>query len=333
MLQSIQHKKEKRKIMKPKVLITKKIPDYVKEYIGNYCDYEILEGAGYDDIINIIHDKDGLMLSGIKIDKNLLEHAPNLKVVSNIAVGYNNFNIADMKEKNIIGTHTPGVLNDTVADLIFGLILSTARKLPEMDRYVKSGKWDEIDDEIVFSKDVHHAVLGIIGMGRIGETVAKRAKYGFDMDVIYYNRSRKYDAEKNIGVKYAQLNDLLKQSDFVLIMTALTDETYHMIDEEQFDLMKSDAILINASRGATVNEKALIKALNEKKILGAGLDVFEKEPIEKDNPLLKMSNVVLLPHVGSATIKTRNDMAFLAAENLIAALKGEVPPNVVPELK
>lgn len=153
------------------------------------------------------------------------------------------------------------------------------------------------------------------------------------MDVIYYNRSRKYDVEKNIGVKYAQLNDLLKQSDFVLIMTALTDETHNMIDEEQLDLMKSDAILINASRGATVNEKALIKALNEKKILGAGLDVFEKEPIEKDNPLLKMSNVVLLPHVGSATIKTRNDMALLAAENLVSALKGEVPPNVVPELK
>ncbi|HCX61931.1 MAG TPA: bifunctional glyoxylate/hydroxypyruvate reductase B [Clostridiales bacterium] len=319
--------------MKPKILITKKLPDYVKEYIGNYCDYEIAEDAGYDNIINKIHDKDGLLLAGTKIDKNLLEHAPKLKVVSNISVGYNNFNIEDMKEKNIIGTHTPGVLNDTVADLIFGLILSTARKLSEMDRYVKDGKWNKQDESIIFSKDVHHSTLGIIGMGRIGETVAKRAKYGFDMDVLYYNRNRKYDTEKNMGVKYADLNDLLKQSDFILIMTALTDETYHMIDEEQFNLMRSDAILINASRGATVNEKALIKALNEKKILGAGLDVFEKEPIEKDNPLLKMSNVVLLPHVGSATIKTRNDMARLAAENLIAALKGEVPPNVVPELK
>ncbi|WP_313345078.1 D-glycerate dehydrogenase [Sedimentibacter sp.] len=319
--------------MKPKVLIAKEIPDYVNEYIGNYCDYEILADAGYNDIINIIHDKDGLMLSGIKIDKNLLEHAPKLKVVSNISVGYNNFNIEDMKEKNIIGTHTPGVLNDTVADLIFGLILSTARKLPEMDRYVKDGKWNKQDESIIFSKDVHHATLGIIGMGRIGETVAKRAKYGFDMDVLYYNRNRKYDAEKCLGVKYADLDVLLKQSDFVLIMTALTDETYHMIDEEQFNLMKSDAILINASRGATVNEKALIKALSEKKILGAGLDVFEKEPIEKDNPLLKMSNVVLLPHIGSATIKTRNDMARLAAENLVAALNGEVPPNMVPELK
>lgn len=319
--------------MKPKVLITKKIPVYVEEYIGNYCDYEILEGAGYNDIIDKIHDKDGLMLAGTKVDKNLLEHAPNLKVVSNISVGYNNFNIEDMKEKNIIGTHTPGVLNDTVADLIFGLILSTARKISEMDRYVKDGKWDVMDEKIIFSKDVHHAVLGIVGMGRIGETVAKRAKYGFDMDVLYYNRNRKYDVEKSMGVRYADLNDLLVQSDYVLVMPALTDETYHMIDEEQLNLMKNDAIIINASRGATINEKALIKALNEKKIAGAGLDVFEKEPIEKDNPLLKMSNVVLLPHVGSATTKTRNDMAQLAAENLVAVLKGEVPPNIVPELK
>lgn len=319
--------------MKPKVLIAKKIPDYVEEYIGKYCDYEIMENAGYDDIINNAHDKDGLMLAGITIDKNLLANAPNLKVVSNVSVGYNNFNTDDMKEKGVIGTHTPGVLNDTVADLIFGLILSTARKLPEMDRYVKEGRWNKSNESIIFAKDVHHATLGIIGMGRIGETVAKRAIYGFDMDVIYYNRNRKIDTEKNLGVKYADLETLLKKSDFVLIMTALTDETYHMIDEEQFNLMKSDAIFINASRGATVNEKALIKALEEKKILGAGLDVFEKEPVEKNNPLLKMSNVVLLPHVGSATIKTRNDMDYLAAENLVKAFMGEVPPNVVPELK
>lgn len=318
--------------MKPKVLITKIIPDYVEEYIGKYCDYEIIVDAGYDDIINIIYDKDGLMLAGTKVDKNLLMAAPKLKVVSNISVGYNNFNIDDMKEKNVIGTHTPGVLNHTVADLIFGLILSTARKIPELDRYVKEGKWNKQDEGIVFSKDVHHATLGIVGMGRIGEDVAKRAKYGFDMNVIYYNRNRKYDSEEKLGVKFADLETLLSYSDYVLIMTALTDETYHMIDEEQFNLMKKDAIFINASRGSTVNEKALIKALTEKKILGAGLDVFEKEPIEKDNPLLNMSNVVLLPHVGSATIKTRNDMAMLAAENLVKALMGEIPPNVVPEL-
>ncbi len=322
--------------MRPKVLIARQIPSHTEEYIGQYCDCEKFEYKGnisHKEMLARVHDKDGLLLAGIKIDRELLNHAPKLKVVSNMSVGYNNFDIDAMKERNVIGTNTPGVLNDTVADLIFGLILASARRTAEMDRYVKDGKWNTIDEEEIFGKDVHHATLGIIGMGRIGEDVAKRARHGFDMDVLYHNRTRKHDAEESLGVKYTELNTLLEQSDFILIMTALTDETYHMIDEEQFNLMKRDAIFINASRGATVNEKALIKALEEKKILGAGLDVYEQEPIEKNNPLLKMDNVVLLPHIGSATQKTRNDMAMLAAENLVKALYGEVPPNIVPELK
>lgn len=322
--------------MKPKVYIARQIPSFVEEYIGQYCEYEKYQGkdvAGYEELLSRLHDKEGLLTAGTTIDRALLDHAPKLKVVSNISVGYNNFDIKEMKEKNVIGTNTPGVLNDTVADLIFALILSSARKIAEMDSYVRDGKWNTGDDEEMFGKDVHHATLGIIGMGRIGQDVAKRARYGFDMEVLYYNRSRKYDAEKALGVKYADLNTVLSQSDFILIMTSLTDETYHMIDEEHFNLMKSDAIFINASRGATVNEKALIKTLEEKKILGAGLDVYEQEPIDKNNPLLKMKNVVLLPHVGSATIKTRSDMAMLAAQNMVRALLGEVPPNIVPELK
>lgn len=322
--------------MKPKVYIARQIPSFVEEYIAEYCDYEKFEGEdreSYDEMLKKLHDKEGLLLAGTKVDKNLLNHAPKLKVVSNISVGYNNFDIEAMKERNIIGTNTPGVLNDTVADLIFALILASARKVAEMDRYVRDGKWNETDFEEMFGKDVHHATLGIIGMGRIGQDVARRARYGFDMDVLYYNRTRKTDTEESLGVKYADLNTLLEQSDFILIMTSLTDETYHMIDEEQFNLMKKDAIFINASRGSTVNEKALIKALEEKKILGAGLDVFEKEPVDKNNPLLKLDNVVLLPHVGSATKKTRSDMAMLAARNLVKALYGEVPPNIVPELK
>lgn len=322
--------------MKPKIYIANQVPSYVEEYIGQYCDYEKFEGensAGYNELLNKLHDKEGLLIAGTKIDDTLLDHAPNLKVVSNISVGYNNFDIKAMKERNVIGTNTPGVLNDTVADLIFALILSSARKVVEMDHYVKDGKWNDFDAEEMFAKDVHHSTLGIIGMGRIGEDVAKRARYGFDMDVLYYNRTRKYEAEETLGVKYVELNKLLSESDFVLIMTSLTDETYHMIDEEQFNLMKRDAIFINASRGATVNEKALIKALEEKKILGAGLDVYEQEPIDKNNKLLKLNNVVLMPHVGSATKKTRSDMAMLAAENLVKALQGEIPPNIVPELK
>lgn len=322
--------------MKPKVYIAKKIPSFVEEYIGQYCDYEKYEGddrESYKELLYKLHDKDGLLVTGTKIDRNLLEHAPKLKVVSNVSVGYNNFDIQSMKERNVIGTNTPGVLNDTVADLIFALILSAARKIAEMDSYVREGKWDTTDAEEMFGKDVHHATLGIIGMGRIGQAVAKRARYGFDMEVLYYNRSRKCEAEKTLGVKYSDLDTLLSKSDFVLVMTSLTDETYHMIDEKQFNLMKGDAILINASRGATVNEKALIKALEEKKILGAGLDVYEQEPVDKTNPLLKMKNVILLPHVGSATKKTRSDMAMLAAQNMVKALQGEIPPNTVPELK
>ncbi|WMJ76772.1 MULTISPECIES: 2-hydroxyacid dehydrogenase [unclassified Sedimentibacter] len=322
--------------MKPKVYIAKKIPHFVEEYIGQHCDYEKYEGNGiesYDELIVKLKDKEGLLTVGTRVDENFLEHAPKLKVVSNISVGYNNFDIQAMKKRNIIGTNTPGVLNDTVADLVFALILSTARKVVQMDRYVREGMWNSAESEEMFGKDVHHATLGIIGMGRIGEDVAKRARYGFNMDVLYYNRSRKIEAEKTMGVKYADLNMLLQKSDFILIMTALTDETYHMIDKEQFNMMKDDAIFINASRGSTVNEKALIEALKNKKILGAGLDVYEQEPIDKCNPLLNMDNVVLLPHIGSATKKTRDDMAMLAAQNLVKALFKEVPPNVVPELK
>lgn len=319
-----------------KNIYCKKIPSHVEEYIGKYCDYEKYEGedaAGYEELLSKLHDKEGVMLSGTKVDKNLLECAPLLKVVSNISVGYNNFDIGAMKEKGVMGTNTPGVLNDTVADLIFALILSAARKIVEMDSYVREGKWTSTDAEEMFGKDVHHSTLGIIGMGRIGQDVAKRARFGFDMDVLYYNRKRKAEVEEKLGVKYADLNTLLRQSDFVLVMTSLTDETYHMIDEEQFNLMKREAIFINVSRGATVNEKALIKALEEKKISGAGLDVYEKEPIDTDNPLVKMPNVVLTPHIGSATKKTRNDMAMMAAQNLVKALCGEIPPNIVPELK
>lgn len=320
---------------KPKVLIAKKIPSYVEEYIGKYCDYENYypeENQGKF-LLEKLCDKEGFLQSGIKIDDELLKSAPNLKVVSNISVGYNNFDTDAMNKRNVIGTHTPGVLNDTVADLIFALILSAARKVPLLDSYVKGGKWDVMDHPSVFGKDVHHTTLGIIGMGRIGQDVAKRAMYGFDMEVLYYNRTRKYDAEKNLGVKYAEFDHVLANSDYILVMVPLNDETYHLIDEPQFNFMKKDAIFINASRGATVNEKALIKALTEGSILAAGLDVYEQEPLDKHNPLLKLSNVVLLPHVGSATEKTRCDMAMLAAENLVKALVGEVPPNIVPELK
>jgi gluconate 2-dehydrogenase len=323
-------------LTKPKVLIGVNVPENVEEYIGKHCEYEKFEEhetVTYEKLLGKLHDKEGLMLAVIKVDGNLLDHGPKLKVVSDMTVGYDNFDIEAMKERKIIGTNTPEVLDDTVADLVFGLMLSTARRLSELDKYVKDGDWKIGDNEINFGKDVHHETLGIIGMGRIGETVAKRAKFGFDMDVLYYNRNRKPEAEEKLGVRYAELNTLLQKSDFVLVMVALTEETYHMIGKEEFKMMKKEAILINGSRGATVNEKELIEALLEKEIWGAGLDVFEQEPIDRDNTLLKMSNVVTLPHIGSATWKTRDDMAMLAAENMVKAVCGVNPPNIVAELK
>ncbi|ERI95457.1 putative glyoxylate/hydroxypyruvate reductase B [Clostridiales bacterium oral taxon 876 str. F0540] len=321
---------------KPKVYIASSIHEEVLNYISKYCDYEIWDKEGSisrDELKQKLKDKAGVMHTGIKIDEDLLQHAPNLKVVSNITVGYNNFDIDAMKKRKVIGTNTPYVLDDTVADLIFGLILSAARRITELDRYVKDGNWKSSDDKNLYGTDVHHTTLGIIGMGRIGEAVAKRAKLGFDMDVIYYNRKRKEETEKKLGVRYSDMDTILGKSDFIVLMTPLTKDTYHMLDAEQFNKMKNTAIFINASRGQTVNEEALTEALINKKILAAGLDVYEIEPVDKENPLLKMKNVVALPHIGSATARTRFDMAMTAAENLVKGVLGEVPKYVVPELK
>jgi gluconate 2-dehydrogenase len=323
-------------LTKPKVFIAKKIPKEVEDYIAAYCDYEKWDSEELipkDILLKKLCDIEGIIQLGIAIDEELLESAPKLRVVSNISVGYNNFNLSAMKARKIIGTNTPGVLDDTVADLVFGLILSTARRIAELDKYVKDGQWKEGDNENLFGLDVHHSSLGIIGMGRVGEAIAKRAKLGFDMEVFYYNRKRKYEVEENLGIKYSDFESLLKKCDFIVLMVPLTKDTYHLIDHKEFNIMKSNAIFINASRGQTVNEQALVEALQSNKIFGAGLDVYEAEPINTDNPLLKLSNVVTVPHIGSATEKTRAAMASMAAMNLIKALYGEIPPNIVPELR
>jgi gluconate 2-dehydrogenase len=320
---------------KPNIYIAEKIPEEVERYIAKYCNYEkwdLDEKIPREILFQKIKDKEGIILTGIKIDEELLKHAPKLKVVSNITVGYNNFELEEMKKRKIIGTNTPYVLDDTVADLILGLMLSTSRRIVELDRHVKDDEWASSDDKNLYGLDVHHATLGIIGMGRIGEAVAKRAKFGFDMEVLYYNRSRKEDTEKRLAVKYCDFDSLLRKSDFIVLMTPLTENTYHLIDSKEFNKMKNTAIFINASRGQTVNEKALIEALQKNKIYAAGLDVYEMEPINLDNPLLKMKNVVTLPHIGSATEKTRFDMCMVAAKNLVSAVTGEVPQNIVPEL-
>jgi glyoxylate/hydroxypyruvate/2-ketogluconate reductase len=322
--------------MKPKVFLAKSVPREVEDYIAKYCDYRKWDSdkeIPRSQLLEELSDVDGLLIAGGKIDHELLDLAPKLKVVSNVSVGYNNFDLAAMKARDVMGTHTPTVLDDTVADLVFGLIFATARRIPELDRYVKDGKWQKGSDEHLFGMDVHHAKLGIIGMGRIGESIARRGKYGFSMDVLYYNRTRKVAAEQSLGVKYCTLQELLQESDFVVLMTPLTAETTRLIGREELALMKKTAIFINTSRGQTVDEEALIDALEKGGIYGAGLDVYGQEPVEPNNPLLQMPNVVTLPHIGSATAKTRFDMAMLAAENLVKAVSGEVPPNLVAEFK
>jgi len=321
---------------RPKVFIASKLPKEAETYIAKFCDYEKWEGKGTipkEELFQKLYDKDGAILTGIPINQELLEHAPVLKVVSNVSVGYNNFDLDAMKVRKIIGTNTPGALDNTVADLVLGLMITSARRIAQLDRYVKEGKWKQEDNSNLFGLDVYGATLGIIGMGRIGEAIAKRAKYGFDMEVLYYNRNRKYEAEKNLGVKYSTFEALLKTSDFIVLIVPFTENTYHLIGNKEFNMMKNSALFINASRGQTVDEEALIWALQNKKIFGAGLDVYEKEPINLDNALLGMPNVVTLPHIGSATEKTRFDMAMAAAKNLVSALSGEKALGCVPELK
>jgi gluconate 2-dehydrogenase len=323
--------------IKPKVLITRILPGPVLAYLQEHCDCTTWDQEGTlprTQMLEMIKDYEGVMLSGGAIDAELLDRAPKLRVVSSISVGYNHFNIDDMKAKGVIGTHTPYVLDDTVADLVLALMLSAGRRVAELDAFVKQGKWQkgQVKETELFGMDVHHATIGIIGMGRIGEAIAKRAVHGFDMNLLYYSRSRKPDVEERYNATFCTLEDLLGKSDYVVMMTPLTPETEHFIGRNQFKLMKSSAFFINASRGATIDERALIEALQNGTIRGAGLDVFDSEPIQSDNPLLHMPNVVTLPHIGSATDQTRYDMAMLAAHNLVGALTGG-KANVVQELK
>lgn len=267
------------------------------------------------------------------MDQKLLDQAPQLKVVSNISVGYDNLDLAELSERRIVATNTPEVLNDTVADTVMGLMLSTARRIPELDHWVKTGQWKANIESEWFGVDVHHKVLGIIGLGGIGAAVAQRANLGFGMDILYHNRSRNEEAEQKYGATYCSMNELLEKSDFVCLMIPHTPQTEKMIGKREFEIMKNSAIFINCSRGKTVDEEALIHALQTGEISGAGLDVFTKEPIDMDHPLLNMKNVVTTPHIGSATNETRFKMAMLAAENLVTGLRGETPPNLIKQGK
>jgi len=260
------------------------------------------------------------------IDRELIEQAPQLEVISNLAVGYNNIDIEAAKERGIIVTNTPDVLTETTADLAFGLMMMTARRLGEAERDLRAGEWKSWTPMGYVGMDLYRAKLGIIGMGRIGEAVARRAR-GFDMDVLYHNRTRRHESESMYGFVYAELDELLEQSDFVVVLAPLTEETRGMLGAEQFAKMKSTSIFINVARGEIVDETALYEALNEQRIWAAGLDVFAKEPVAMDHPLLTLPNVTTLPHIGSASIKTRLAMMALNREAIMNVLDGDEPKN------
>lgn len=315
---------------KPKVLVGAVIADSVKAYLEQFseCEYLDMGKMTRDELLGRLADIDGVIIFGTKVDVAFFVAAPKLKAVCNVSVGFNNVDIEEAKKRGVTVTNTPGVLDETVADLIMALMLSSARRIAELDGYVRAGSWKPTDGTNLYGLDVHHKKLGIIGMGRIGEAVARRAKNGFSMSVSYCNRNRKPDTETSLGAVFQEMDTLLAESDFIVLMTPLTDETRKMIGKREFALMKKTAFFINASRGQTVDEAALIEALQNGTIAGAGLDVFEYEPVSPDNPLLVLKNAVLTPHLGSATHQTRNEMALLAAKNLELLLQGK--PALTP---
>ncbi len=263
-----------------------------------------------------------------KMDAEVMDAAgEDLKVIANMAVGYDNVDVDAATERNIVVANTPGVLDETTADTAFMLLLAAARRLGEGERMLRAGKWDAWGPKQLIGPDVFGKKLGIVGFGRIGQAVAKRAR-GFGMGIFYNARSRKKDAEKELDARRLDLDELLRECDFVSVHTPLSDETHHLVGERELSLMKPEAVLVNTSRGPVVDEAALADALESKRIFAAGLDVYEEEPSVHPR-LLELENVVLAPHIGSASIETRGKMAELAAKNIAAVLRGETPPNPV----
>lgn len=262
------------------------------------------------------------------IDKELLDKANQLKVVANLAVGFDNIDVQYANAKGIVVCNTPDILTDTTADLTFGLLLATARRLIEASDFVKQNQWKSWGPLLLAGHDVHHKTIGIVGMGKIGQAVAKRAT-GFEMKILYHNRSRKEEAETTLGAIYSPFDELLAASDFIVCLAPLTKETKELFNKDAFKKMKDSAIFINASRGAVVNEDDLYDALVNGEIAGAGLDVFLKEPIGADHPLIGLHNVVALPHIGSASYETRYSMMNLCAVNINAVLNGDEPKTKV----
>ena len=270
----------------------------------------------------------GLIGSGRKLGREQLENAKKLEVISSISVGYDNYDVGYLSERGIMLTNTPDVLTESTADLGFSLIMSSARRVAELDAWTKSGQWKRSIEAPHFGTDVYGKTLGIVGMGNIGAAIARRGRLGFNMPILYSGNSHKPELEKELGAQFRSLDQLLAESDFVCLVVPLSEKTRHMIGRRELSLMKPNAILVNIARGPIVDEPALIEALQNGTIRGAGLDVYEKEPLS-ESPLFQLKNAVTLPHIGSATSETRDAMANRACDNLRSALLGSKPQDLV----
>jgi glyoxylate reductase len=317
--------------------VTRRIPQPALDILRPIADVRIWDREDVPPprelIIREVPGVDGLLtLLTDRIDGEVMDAAPRLKVVSNFAVGFDNIDIAAATKRGIVVTNTPDVLTETVADFAFCLILAAARRLVEGDRYTRAGKWTTWEPLLLAGQDVYGATLGPIGLGRIGSAVARRAQ-GFAMRVMYYDPFRREDLERSLSIEYRAFADVLREADIISIHVPLSEQTRHLLGREQFALMKPTAVVVNTSRGPVVDQQALTEALATRRIFAAGLDVFEREPVVPDDPLMALDNVVVAPHIASASVPTRIRMATLAAENLVAVLQGRRPPNPVnPEV-
>lgn len=322
---------------RPKVYIARRLPQAAIDIVAAACDYAswdseerpvprdvlLREAAGAEGLLTILSDR---------IDAELLDAAPRCRAIANMAVGYDNADVPELTRRGVLLTNTPGVLTETTADLAWALLMAAGRRLVEGHKLIEAGGWTSWSPMFMVGQDIYGATLGIVGAGRIGSAVARRAT-GFGMRVLYHNRRPAPELEAQTGAQYAALDDLLRESDFVVVALPLTAETRGMIGAREFALMKPTSVFVNVARGPIVRELELAEALRQGRPWAAGLDVFEREPIGADHPLLGLPNVVAVPHIGSATVATRTAMATTAARNLVAALAGQPVPNPVnPEV-
>ncbi len=314
-----------------KIVIYSEIPDLLLSSLRERFDvtyFKYIDAGNDAAFAAAVRDAHGMLGANVTVTRALLEPARLLETISTISVGYDNYDVEYLTRRGIVLSHTPDVLTETTADTIFALMLASARRVVELAEFVRIGEWQRGFTSAQYGVNVNSKTLGILGMGRIGQAVARRARLGFGMNVLYYNRSPVPAAEAAFDARRLPLDELLVQSDFVCVVLPLTSATERLIGAREFALMKPSAIFVNGARGRIVDEPALIAALRNGTIHAAGLDVFEHEPLPPDSPLLTMKNVVALPHIGSATHETRFAMSRLAVDNLVAALDGK-PQNVV----